>query len=330
MRFAIVAGIVAVVSGCGLIGYDAATGSGEAVVDATTGSIDAGVDASFGASDASVWERPWSTPVLWEHGGTTFETSPSLTGDGLELFFVSSRNDGFPGNDVFTSLFDGSNWSAPIGVNELAYNGHTQALRVSFDGLTLWSSRTSIDGDLDIWISERTTRSAAWSAPELTDSPDDLGGLNSPANDWPPMLFDDGLRAIFASARASAMGVADLYLASRATPSASWSNVINLAELNTGSEESMPYISSDGRYLVFHSNRQPNNTNSPNDSDFYQCQRISGTGFGPIVKLNELNSPIEFGAGMTWDAGFTANADGTLGFFATNRSGIATLYTVTR
>lgn len=107
--------------------------------------------------------------------------NPTLTADMLEIFFTSERNGGLA--DIFVA--DRADRGAPFGsarrVDELSAPGVETSPAVSADGLTLWfaSDRAGGQGGLDIWVSQRDSRSAGWSLPE------NLGALNSRGNEIP-------------------------------------------------------------------------------------------------------------------------------------------------
>ena len=80
--------------------------------------------------------------------------------------------------------------------------------------------------------------------------------INTSLADAAPSISADGLTLFFHSRRGGGRGGNDLYMATRATTSDPFTNVVNLGPLvNTAANETNPSISADGRSLYFNSNR---------------------------------------------------------------------------
>jgi serine/threonine protein kinase/Tol biopolymer transport system component len=124
---------------------------------------------------------------------------------------------------------------------------------MSADGLTLFFSSNRPDGlgDYDIWVAnrERTTDSF--------ENAKNLGpNVNSRSWDDGPSISRDGLTLYFCSMQGDGLGDFDLWMTTRATKDGEWSVAENLGRtVNTDYRDSMPYLSSDGTSLYFHSNR---------------------------------------------------------------------------
>ena len=73
-----------------------------------------------------------------------------------------------------------------------------------------------------------------------------------PRGNATPFLWNDGLTIYFNSGRS---GNADLYVAHRATVNDLFSDVQPIADLNTPSDETDPWLSPDGNTIFFTSNR---------------------------------------------------------------------------
>src|SRR4029077_18458345 len=100
-------------------------------------------------------------------------------------------------------------------VTEVNTPGFETSAAISADGLTLWfgSDRPGGSGDLDIWMTTRATRGAAWSAPS------NLKALSSANKDIPRPPGQHGLVMPPASDRATP-GLYQTYLSERASRSA--------------------------------------------------------------------------------------------------------------
>ena len=80
--------------------------------------------------------------------------------------------------------------------------------------------------------------------------------INTPYGEHNPVLSKDGLSLYFASDRPGGSGGWDLYVARRTTLDAPWDAPENLGSaINSGSFELAPYLSRDGHWLYFASNR---------------------------------------------------------------------------
>ncbi len=126
--------------------------------------IDGAIDAP--ATDAA--PAGWSTPVALVGVNTpSAETDPSLTADGLEMYFVSDRAGGVGLDDLwFTKRASlTSPWAAPTNLAALSSAVDDSSVEVSPAGDRLWfvSDRT---GSGDVYTSERTVL-GGWSAPTL-------------------------------------------------------------------------------------------------------------------------------------------------------------------
>jgi len=150
------AAVLVVLAGCGRIRFDPLSPSDDAGVDAqqcmpVTGSF--------------------STPVLVAGLNAPFDMdgTPSMTGDGLEIYFKSTRSGGAGDVDLWrsTRATTTSAWSVPVPVTELDTSAEEQSPEVARDGLTIWfaSTRGGGQGDRDIWVATRTDRASAWSTP---------------------------------------------------------------------------------------------------------------------------------------------------------------------
>jgi Tol biopolymer transport system component len=184
------------------------------------------------------------------------EFEPEISSDGLTLFFVSDRPGGSGSYDIwFTkrATTDGS-WGKPVNlgptINSPVSDGGPS---LSVDGLALYfnSRRSDGQGGIDIFETTRPTIDAPWSRPV------NLGPLvNSPMAEFYPFISSDGLSLFFVSMRWGGLGQGDLYVTTRPTIKDPWSTPINLGpNVNTHNCDEYPEISSDGKYLIFSSNR---------------------------------------------------------------------------
>jgi hypothetical protein len=185
--------------------------------------------------------------------------SPSISADGLELFFDNGlrvRPGGQGSGDIwFTRRATASSrWNEPQNLGPVVNGPDTEGVpKLSHDGLTLFfsSDRPGGSGRRDIWVTSRATRSEPWTAP-VNAGP----AVNGPGNDWCPALSPDALLLIFQSDRPGGFGGDDFWVSTRTSPSGPWSTAVHLGpEINTPADEAKAEFSADGRTLLFASPR---------------------------------------------------------------------------
>jgi hypothetical protein len=219
------------------------------------------------AATRSTTESQWGDAV---HLGPIINSSlndwgPSISSDGLELFFCSPREDGNAGENRYDiwmtsrAMKDGA-WDDPVNLG-LPVNttfGEVSPC-ISGDSLFLFfaSDRPSGYGGADIWVTTRTSQDDPWGEPENLGST-----VNSPAFEMFPSISSDGLTLFFTSgflgypAQTGGFGGPDLWVTTRATKDNQWGEPVNLGPLvNTPAEECCPYISPDSSTLYFSSDR---------------------------------------------------------------------------
>jgi len=241
---------------------------------------------SGGHGDYDLWvltremsNNDWSEPT---NLGSTINSSgrdsgPSISADGLSLYYDSRRPGGSGGVDIYVSTRASVSdpWSTPVNlgptVNVLADDGDPD---ISPDGLSLYfySNRRGGSGGDDIWVTTRETIHDDWSAPV------NLGPtVNSSTPDAFPYISVDGLLLFFASVRAGGYGSGDIWLAKRNTKDDPWGASVNLGPvINSSMDELAVCISGDGSTLFFSSRR----SGGVGDQDIWQVS------IEPVVDLN--------------------------------------------
>jgi tetratricopeptide (TPR) repeat protein len=215
----------------------------------------------------STTERQWGDAV---HLGSIINSplldwGPSISADGLELFFCSSREGGITGENPFdiwktsrTTKDDA--WGEPVNIGPMINTTFGEASPcISSDSLLLFftSDRPGGYGGADIWVSTRISKDYSWNEPVNLGST-----VNSPAFEMFPSISSDGLTLFFTSgflsypARTGGFGGPDLWVTRRATKDDQWVKPVNLGPLiNTPAEEGCPYIPPDSSTLYFSSDR---------------------------------------------------------------------------
>jgi len=241
----------------------------------------------FGSDDIWVTTRatindPWSEPV---NLGPTVNSSdaegfPSISADGLTLYFSSNNRPGGPlGSDLWmtTRATKSDFWQKPVNLGfpvNSASREFTQS--ISADGLSLYfgSERSGGSGSDDIWVTTRATIHDPWSEPV------NLGPIvNSSSRECGPSISSDGSTLFFESDQSGGHSFyKDIWMTTRATKDGGWSEPVNLGPMvNTWEEELRPSISADGRTLYFVSYGRPGG---------YGHYDIWKAAINPIVDLN--------------------------------------------
>jgi len=240
----------------------------------------------FGAEDIYVTTRettsdPWEEP---NNLGPTINTSsweqgPSISADGLTLFFSSyNRPDGSGGDDIYvtTRATTDDPWGTPVNLGPIVNSSSEEwTPSISADGLTLFftSNRAGGEGGRDLWATTRETIHDEWGPPV------NLGpNVNSPYIEITMSISHDGLLLVFGSNRPGGSGGHDLWLTRRETIDGPWGTPVNLGPTVNSSlqYDQTPSISADGSTLYFYSDR----TGGLGGGDIYQAS------IEPVVDLN--------------------------------------------
>ncbi len=195
---------------------------------------------------------PWGSGMLvTELSSPQNDEDPQLSVDGLNLFFSSDR--GGDGMHVYVSRrrTRDTPWEQPVRVDGLGASTLDLAPAVDRAQLYLvFASQRGTASDLHLYAAVRPDASAAWqSAGELT-------ALGSTSRDTDPALFTEGRGLIFASRRTAPGGKTDLFQTARSDVSSPFAARVDpVSDLNTTSSEEDPWVSEDGRHILFVSDR---------------------------------------------------------------------------
>jgi Tol biopolymer transport system component len=190
------------------------------------------------------------------------DATPSISADGLSLYFASDRTGGYGGlGDVWVTKRTTRNdpWGTPVNLGPVVNSSAAEASpSISADGLSLFfcdgargfsaPRRPGGLGDVDLWVTTRTSPDGEWQPPI------NLGPtINSTSFDAEPAISSDGLSLYFESERPGGYGGLDIYVASRATRNDPWGPPVNLGPpVNSSISDAGPNISTDGRAFFFH------------------------------------------------------------------------------
>ena len=199
----------------------------------------------------------FSTPV---NLGPTINTSandrtPSLSSDGLTLYFSSDRGGGSGNYDLWAASRPSTSdpFGSPVNLGGSVNGSRSDKMpEVSSDGLTLYfgSTRNS-NPNSDVFVSTRASTSDPWGTAQPLPGP-----LNSSSDDGNPSISTDGLALYFQSSRPGGLGEYDIWVSSRASTADNFGAPTNVpAPVNTSFREGPADISTDGLMLFFDSRR---------------------------------------------------------------------------
>lgn len=137
------------------------------------------------------------------------ETQPYITGDGRTLYFVSSRNGGYGGGDIYSStLGDDGKWSTPQNLGpEINTDQEEERPFIHPDGYTLFFTSRGHEGmgGADLFMSRRQA-DGTWGKAINLGYP-----INTPGDEIGIYVTTDGHWAYFASEQADSKGGMDIY-----------------------------------------------------------------------------------------------------------------------
>jgi len=234
---------------------------------------------------------------------SSFDWSPSIRGDGLELYFESDRSGGEGTYDIWlsTRATKEDDWGAPTNLGAPINTPDWQNTPcISADGLELYFN------DWGLRVARRATVSDPWSESEN----DSLININASGASG-PSLSSDGL-SVFLASRTDW----NLYVSTRSTRDGLWSEPVILGPtvngVNSTSESYCPAISADGLLLIFCSWR----SGGSGGEDLWMMRRSSID--GPWSEPVNLGPTINSGK---WENAPVISADGRSLLFCSTRDG---------
>ena len=220
----------------------------------------------LGGTDIWVSQRdcdtcPWQTPVNLGApvNSAGADAGPRLSIDGHLLFFQSDRPGGQGSLDIYVSRRnnpkDDLSWGNPVslgtGVNTAGAEQAADYLQSAEDGAGNLYFNRGLGNATDLYdvavTRDGETRGPAVLVSELSDPT---------ALDQHASVRKDGREVFLASLRVGGLGGFDLWTSTRASVHEPWSAPVNLGSpLSTASNDMQPSLSSDGRTLLFTSDR---------------------------------------------------------------------------
>ena len=221
----------------------------------------------------------WSDPVNLGPAINTAanEVNPTLSPDALRLYFTSNCTGGLGAQDIWVSRRDCHTcpWQEAVNLGSPINSGAVDGgPAFSVDGLLLFfhSGRPGGPGGNDIYVSRRTNPNDdfAWGPPVLLGS-----DVNTPDIENAPEYLqsaEDGSANLYFNRGFIGTSSADLYYAAVAHDGQTRGPATLVAELSLpGANEASPTIRTDGREILFWSNR----TGAPGGSAIMMSTRRS-------------------------------------------------------
>jgi len=230
------------------------------------------------SSASETWGEPVNLgpPINTEYD----DAKPSISADGLTIYFGSNRPGGYGGFDLWmsTRATITDNWDAPVNLGSTINSSADEAFSyISTDGLELYFNEYGVPrpggyGYADIWVTTRATTNDVWGEPV------NLGeAINSSYYDSCPCLSSDGLVLFFHGWRPGGPGPEDIWVSTRSSTSDVWSSAVPLpVPVNSPQTDGCAGISADGFTFYFASMRG----GGSGSVDTWQAPII------PIVDLN--------------------------------------------
>jgi Tol biopolymer transport system component len=215
---------------------------------------------SIRVTTAEEWESPENLgPVV---NSSALDGYPAISTDGLELYFMSDRQGGIGGVDLYVAkrAMKSDAWGEPVNLGSVVNSsGNDSWPSLSADDLELYftAGRETAGGwEYSLYMIKRETVDASWGQPT------DLGPI---VNSWPrqicPTISSDGRLLLFcdywvAPFRSGGFGASDIWCTSRIAQDSEWGEPVNVGlPINTPFYDEAPKISVDGSTLYFASNQ---------------------------------------------------------------------------
>lgn len=163
-------------------------------------------DLYFSRLDGDIWKKPFNmqAPV----NTTAWESQPSLSFDGKNIYFASNRPGGFGGIDIWMTTFDNNRFLEPVNLGSTINTaGDESTPFIHPDNRTLYFSSTGWPGMGlgDIFFSKKDEQ-GNWKEPTNLGYP-----INTPSNEVGFIVNRKGDWAYFSSDMPGGFGGLDIY-----------------------------------------------------------------------------------------------------------------------
>ena len=170
------------------------------------GIVGGGCDLVFSYMADSVWSSPQYFGFTLNT--TAYEGQPCISSDNKDLYFVSNREGGYGGYDIWVSHFENNYWSKPVNLGPSVNTAKDEtAPFIHPDNESLYFSSNGHPGlgESDLFLSRRN-KNGTWKKPINLGAP-----INTAKFDGSIVVNAKGTMAICASDRQDTKGGLDLY-----------------------------------------------------------------------------------------------------------------------
>jgi hypothetical protein len=200
----------------------------------------------------------WTKPItIISHERYSYN-DPFLSNDENRLYFISKRALDGKGNikdvDIWYIEKNGNGWSEPINAgSNINTSGDEYYISFTNDGTMYFASnghtrKDTTRKDHDIYYSKIIDNE--FQEPVLLDST-----INTTGYEADVFVAPDESYLIFCSIRDDSFGRGDLYISFK-KPNGEWTKAVNMGkEINTENYEYCPFVTKDGKYLLYTSNQ---------------------------------------------------------------------------
>lgn len=200
--------------------------------------------------EAGKWTEPQIAPFC---DTSTTSLYPVLSPDGNQIFFSSDRPVSRQGDRLSRGNYHlwlvkrmAGQWSDPEPVDERINIGRRQSCGSMASNGDLYFASFVDGASMDLFCSKAVD--GDYSVPR------NLNEINSPEPDHSPFVAPDGSYLIYSSFRGG-HGRSDLFISFR-SDNGGWTNPRNMgSKINSAYKDEFPYVTPDGKYLFFNSNR---------------------------------------------------------------------------
>ncbi|MCP4724724.1 MAG: hypothetical protein GY863_06795 [bacterium] len=197
------------------------------------------------------WSQPVQVPWDSKFGESDFTIAP----DGKTVYFASRRpvkGETEPSTEasLWKTAITENEWSEPVMIgNQANTKYHESYPSLTSDGIMyFFSRRPGVIGKSDIYFSKRINGKYLKAV--------NMGNIiNTEYDEWDPYIAPDESYLIFCSTKPGSLGKDDLYISFRSDED-SWTKPVHMGnKINSPGWENRPYVTLDGKYLFFTSDR---------------------------------------------------------------------------
>ena len=200
----------------------------------------------------------WSFPEFADFISQEETSEAYFSPDGARIYYsvydeVQNSPDGKKSFDIWYVEKNGQTWSAPIKLGKAINTEKNELQATVTKNLTLYYLGPFEKGKNNYGIYRSKFLDGKYATSELL--PD---SINSGHTNWTPFIAPDESYLLFSSDRPGGYGSGDIFVSFR-RENDTWTDPINLGPpINSANNERYPYVSPDGKYLFYVSDKVSN------------------------------------------------------------------------